>query len=539
MAFQQGLSGLNAASKALDVVSNNIANAATVGFKGAQAQFADVYAASLGIGNASQVGIGAALTTVQQGFTQGNISNSTNPLDIAINGSGFFRLQASPTDQTVTYTRNGQFHLDANGYVINSTGNNLTGYAVVNGVTDRSQLVPVQLDTTGVVPKATGTGESNPGVVIQINLDDRDDKSLTAASPNNLSPWSANTTFPPNDLNTFNYSTPVTIYDQKGNSHQLLMYFTRVANTDGTAPAKNLWEVHYVLDDQDITDNIVAATSGRTGVPTLEFGANGKIVTTGFSTTAGMTMTDTVTADLTNGTPLAFSPDVTPGTVTVTNADGTVTYTEDVGFGGDYVVTATGITFPAGSAITDGQGLQVTYTTSSSAMASDYQFNLDVASLATDFPQFAEMFPEDIPLNFANSTLFGSGYDVNKLTQDGYAYGRLSGVSISDSGVLQGNYSNGQTKNIAQIVLVDFIAPTGLISLGNNQWAETAASGQPLVGDPGSGNRGVLQASAVEDANVDLTQELVNLITFQRNYQASAQSIKTQDQVMQTLVNLR
>lgn len=537
MAFQQGLSGLNTAAKALDVVSNNIANAATVGYKGAQAQFADVYAASLGIGSANQVGIGASMSKVQQQFTQGNISNSNNPLDIAINGSGFYRLQKSATDQTITYTRNGQYHLDDQGYIINATGNNLTGYPVVNGVTNRAQLVPIQLDTTGVVPRATGTATNNAGVVTQINFDDRDLKSLTSASPNNLSPWTSNTSFPPNDLNTFNYSTSVTVYDQKGNDHSLSMYFTRVSNSSGAVPAKNLWEMHFVLDDQDITNDVVAATSGRTGVPTVEFGADGNIVTTGFAVTSGMTMTDTVAADLTGGNTLAFAPNAAG--VVVTNADGSVTYTEDVGFGGDYVVTASGITFPAGTTITDGQGLQVTYTTSATAMASDYQFNLDVTALSTDFPQFAQLFPNNIPLNFDNSTLFGSGYDVNKLTQDGYPYGRLSGVSVSADGVLRGNYSNGQTKDIAQIVLVDFISPTGLVSLGNNQWAETAASGQPLIGDPGTGNRGVLQASAVEDANVDLTQELVNLITFQRNYQANAQSIKTQDQVMQTLVNLR
>lgn len=92
MAFQQGLSGLSVSAKALDVVSNNIANASTIGFKGGQAQFSDVYAASLGVGGGSQVGIGASLPVVQQQFSQGNISNSTNPLDIAVNGSGFFRL---------------------------------------------------------------------------------------------------------------------------------------------------------------------------------------------------------------------------------------------------------------------------------------------------------------------------------------------------------------------------------------------------------------------------------------------------------------
>ena len=292
MAFQQGLSGLNTSSKALDVISNNIANASTVGFKGGQAQFADVYAASLGIGGASQVGIGAALSNVQQQFSQGDISNSNNPLDIAINGSGFFRLQKNVNDQTISYTRNGQYHLDAEGYIINAQGNNLTGYPIENGVTNRSMLVPVQLDTTGVNPLATGSATTNPGIQTQINFDDRDKKSRISATPNNLAPWGANTSFPPNNLNTFNYSTSITVYDQKGNPHALSMYFTRVGNSSSTVPAKNLWEAHFVLDDKDVTGQMLAgANTSYTGVPTLEFGADGKILTTGFSATNTITST--------------------------------------------------------------------------------------------------------------------------------------------------------------------------------------------------------------------------------------------------------
>lgn len=540
MAFQQGLSGLNTSSKALDVISNNIANASTVGFKGGQAQFADVYAASLGIGGASQVGIGAALSNVQQQFSQGNISNSNNPLDIAINGSGFFRLQKNVDDQTISYTRNGQYHLDAEGYIVNAQGNNLTGYPIDNGVTNRSMLLPVQLDTTGVNPLATGSATTNPGIQTQINFDDRDKKSLTSATPNNLAPWGANSTFPPNNLNTFNYSTSITIYDQKGNSHALSMYFTRVGNSAATVPAKNLWEAHFVLDDKDVTGQMLAgANTTYTGVPTLEFGADGKILTTGFSATNTITSTETIAANLTNGNNLGFAP--ATGSITFTDLNGNPVgpYVEGV----DYTVTATGIAYPGTTTITNGQGLIISYSASANpanpALALGSNFTLDTTALAAAYPQFAQLFPNNVPINFENSTLFGSGYDVNKLVQDGYPYGRLSGVSVSPDGVLQGNYSNGQTKKIAQIALVDFISPTGLASLGNNQWAETAASGQALVGDPGTGNRGVLQSSRVEDANVDLTQELVNMITQQRNYQANAQSIKTQDQIMQTLVNLR
>ena len=104
---------------------------------------------------------------------------------------------------------------------------------------------------------------------------------------------------------------------------------------------------------------------------------------------------------------------------------------------------------------------------------------------------------------------------------------------------VQGRYTNGQTRNQGQIVLANFTNPNGLQALGNNQWVETSVSGPPLVGAPATSSLGSLQSSSVEESNVDLTAELVMMITQQRNYQANAQSIKTQDQIMNTLVNLR
>ena len=143
--------------------------------------------------------------------------------------------------------------------------------------------------------------------------------------------------------------------------------------------------------------------------------------------------------------------------------------------------------------------------------------------------------------NFAltGSTQFGTAFGVNALTQNGYTSGRPTGFSIGSDGIVTGRYSNGQSLQLGQIQLSNFRNPNGLEPLGNNAWAETASSGQPLPGTPGSGSLGVLQASAVEESNVDLTKELVDMITAQRSYQANAQTIKTQDQVLQTLVNLR
>jgi flagellar hook protein FlgE len=142
-------------------------------------------------------------------------------------------------------------------------------------------------------------------------------------------------------------------------------------------------------------------------------------------------------------------------------------------------------------------------------------------------------------IDFTGSTQFGSESSVGGLTQGGYATGALTGVSVGSNGVIQGNYTNGQSRDLAQIVLATFANPNGLKSLGNNQWSSSPDSGDALIGTPGAGSRGVLQAAAVEESNVDLTAELVRMITQQRNYQSNAQSIKTQDQILQTLVNLR
>ncbi len=148
MGFQQGLSGLNAASKSLDVIGNNIANASTVGFKQGQTQFADVYANSLNGSSAGTVGIGTKVSGVVQQFTQGNISTTNNPLDIAINGGGFFRMS---TNGAITYTRNGQFQLDKLGDIVNAQGAQLTGYVANSaGVLSTGAAAPININTADI-----------------------------------------------------------------------------------------------------------------------------------------------------------------------------------------------------------------------------------------------------------------------------------------------------------------------------------------------------------------------------------------------------
>jgi len=136
-------------------------------------------------------------------------------------------------------------------------------------------------------------------------------------------------------------------------------------------------------------------------------------------------------------------------------------------------------------------------------------------------------------------TQFGSTFAVSDLTQDGYASGSLTGINVEPSGMVMARYSNGVTRAEGQVAMANFRNPQGLLAVGGNNWIETFDSGPSVIGTPGDGNFGALRSGALEDSNVDLTAELVNMMTAQRTYQANAQTIKTQDQVMSTLVNLR
>ena len=427
MAFQQGLSGLNSASRALDVTSNNIANSSTVGFKSASAHFADVFANSLSGSGASQVGIGTSTSAVQQSFTQGNVTTTNNPLDIAINGGGFYRMS---TNGSITYSRNGQFHLDKDGYVIDDQARRLTGNQATNGVINGA-LGDIQISSAMINPSQTAT------VDMGLNLNSGS-TALTAASvppaliAGTLVAGATPGTYLAPAVASYNNSTSQTIYDSLGNAHVQTYYFVK--------NSANSWNV----------------------LSTVDNGANNG-------------------GEITDVTTLVFGP---TGTLTA----------------------------PAGGTV--------------AGVALNWDASMAVAAQSLSF-------------DFAQTTQYGSAFATNSLGQDGYTSGRLTGLSVAADGMINGNYSNGQARTLGQVVLANFTNPNGLASLGSNQWAETTTSGSAIVGTPNTGTLGVLQSAAVEESNTDLTAELVNMITQQRNYQANAQSIKTQDQIMQTLVNLR
>jgi len=415
MGFQQGLSGLNGAAKNLDVIGNNIANTSTAGFKAGVAQFADVYATSLYGSGGLTIGIGTKVADVAQQFSQGNISVTSNPLDIAISGEGFFRMNQ---DGVITYTRNGQFNLDKDGYVINASNQRLTGFvADAQGNIIGGTPVDIQLSLAPSPPNATTV------VDLVANLDSQQSAIAGAINPAAAA--------------TYNHSTSFTVYDGAGNAHGFVLYFQK--------SAANTWNVDGYVNGTQIDMN----------------GAG-----------AGNTMT------------MAYNPN---GTINQINGA---------------AAAPASITIPA-PVLASG--------------AAALTYNLDMTSF----------------------TQYGSNFGVSFLSQDGYSSGRIAGVSVDRDGIIQGRYTNGQTRTLGQVQLYSFLNPRGLQPLGNNQYFETSESGQPSAGAPGSGVLGYVQSGAIEESNVDLTAELVNLIVAQRMYQANAQTIRAQDQILQTLVNLR
>ena len=419
MSFQQGLSGLNASSKNLEVIGNNVANANTVGAKASRAEFADMYASALNGAGTTTIGIGVNLAAVTQQFTQGNITTTENPLDLAINGNGFFEVTNGV--QTM-YTRNGQFQANKDGYIVNSAGLQLMGYpANDQGVIQPGAARALQLPTGGVDPNVTTE------INVEMNLDARLATTLPATSPQ----------IDFNNADTYNNATSISVFDAKGQDVAVTYYFQK-SGTD-------TWNV--------------------------------------YATANGVTLAGTAAAPL----------------------------------------PVTSITFPADGSAPTAPTAPVTITIPATTNANGAA-TLPITGVALDLTQ---------------ATQFGSPFGVTDMSQDGYAAGKLASLSIETTGIVMATYSNGQSKPAGQIELATFRNPQGLSPLGGNVWARTFASGDPTVGTPGTGNLGGLQASALEESNVDLTGELVDMITAQRVYQANAQTIKTQDAVLQTLVNLR
>ncbi|MBC8025452.1 MAG: flagellar hook protein FlgE [Steroidobacteraceae bacterium] len=405
MPFRIALSGLNASQSDLNVTANNVANTATNGFKGSRAEFADLFAVSLQGVSANSSGNGVRVSNIAQQFSQGNIEFTDSNLDLAISGQGFFILSDSGA---LAYSRAGAFQVDRAGFVVNATQQRLQVYPPLgSGGFNTGGLADLRLQTTDAAPQATSEVE------YVLNLP-------ASAVPPAVAP------FDPNDPNTFNQATSLTLFDSLGAAHTGTMYFSKTATA-------NQWEARLFIDGTAVG---AAQTLQYSNVGALTAPAGGLV------------------------------------------------------------------NFPA-------------YTPTTGAA------NMTIA------------------VDVSRSTQFGANFAVNSVTQDGFTTGRLIGIDIEETGVVQARFTNGRSQPLGQVAIANFSNAQGLQQLGNTQWAETFSSGQALRGQAGNSGFGLVQSGALEASNVDITEELVKMITAQRNFQANAQMISTADAVTQTIINIR
>lgn len=517
--FQQGLSGLNSASKSLDVIGNNIANASTVGFKSSQAQFADLYANSLNGVSGNNAGIGVTTAKLAQQFTQGNIETSTNPLDISINGGGFFR---EVVNGAVQYSRNGQFHEDNSHTLVNAQGAVLTGYlSNAAGTILLGAPVPLTLDKSDLTPVQTTTAN------FQLNLSSAE--KVPATIP-----------FDAGDPTSYNKQTVLNVYDSLGTSHIMTTYYVK---TDA-----NTWDVYAAADNKEVVSgSVAAAINSDTTVQGARTAYNDAVRATPPDVAAIAAAAGAYAAAAYNSMLTAAS--VPPAAASQAQLDAlTAAYSalDPTGSGSITGQTpdqinaklAAAITVPAikvGTLLFDKNGALNPQAMALLPTPQTLPFNISLPI----FPDTGAQQPMVVSTTFDKTTQYGSVTNDLGSTQNGYSAGSWQRYAIDENGVILGQYSNGKSRAMGQICLANFASVDGLTPLGNNAWSESSASGTPTVGVPNAGSMGKLRASSVETSNVDLTQELVNMITAQRVYQANAQTIKTQDSVLQTLVNLR
>lgn len=552
--FGISVSGIKNSQKHIDVTSNNIANSNSFGFKKSRAEFADIYSNSIFTNNKTSTGMGSVNTTVAQQFVQGNLSGDTgNPLDMAIQGSGFFVL-STPGSNTPSFTRNGAFQTDNEGYIVTATGDYLMGWDVNADGSSSS------LDLNGThklqLPSDTGAPQMSTNIGISVNLPA--DKEPVKFTDQAKDPWgkignAADLTadkikygitrnpdgtpgtagdpgtfkqyivdFDPKNSSTYHASTSQTIHDSLGRAHTLTYYMVKMG-PEAEGSNNTVWNVFPFVDGQPVD---IAAKDGQNPVVMT--------VPEGKSSVAGSNFF---------GFQMVFEPNgelkqQVPGKLELVNPADPAAALSSLR---QSLFGAPGMNVPGAGGTPDFGALGVnvydrTFEADGNGNPSHYKGNGSLHSAigqGTDPQQY-------ININFGATQYGSTNFQVTgSPTNNGYSTGVLTSMSVDENGIIQCEYSNGQREAIGKVALADFQNAQGLRKIGDTQWQQTSFSGDAIAMEANTGSAGSIKGSNLELSNVDLTSELVELITAQRNYQANAQSLQTNSTVMDAILNVR
>jgi flagellar hook protein FlgE len=488
-----GVTGLTAYQNQIDVISNNIANVGTVGFKGQDVTFQDLLYQTQGYAsaptttrggvNAVQVGDGVKIGSIDTNFSQGGLQTTGINTNLAINGNGFFTLKNIDGSGTPSYTRDGDFSLNESGYLYDPTsGLAVVGYPVQSDGTI-SQVAPPQPIQVplGLSEKAIGTGfgakqgptgDAQFDVSLGGNLNQTD--YITAVSSAGA------------DITQTTITT--TVYDSLGGAHQVQITYqpdppvadggtgmtlpALVNNPSGTAVTAAT-EFAYTVTATDGSQDGASTTLG-TGY--IFFDQNGQYINT--SGTANATAASVHTA---GSVPSAATGDL-------------------------FTITQWGNTLNANNANNVGTGTAN---------------------------------PAEIGLDFSDMTSLATAATADTVSQNGYTAGILSNISISEDGTITGAFTNGQSTTLGRLAIANFQNEGGLIRTGSNQFVSSANSGTAQYGFAGNGALGTIDSGALEQSNVSIASEFTKMILAQRAFEANGKSITTADQDLQTVIGLK
>lgn len=501
------LSGINAASSGLGVISNNIANAQTVGFKGSRAEFSDLFS-----GPQKSPGNGVKVEAITQNFSQGTVADTGRELDMAIDGEGFFILKDNTGKYDYVYTRNGSFKLDKDGFLTTQAGNQVQGYLLNEAISTENNpvfdttLSSIDLDELNKTPKATDEMSFN------INLDGEENNNVdqdgngvaqtNSSAVNNLTLLS-NTNGPTNYSGFPDFSTNKIIHDSLGGEHRLTAnYFKRDVVTDsnstvdvdgdGNTDKYTSWIVQYTMEDYDeVTGTWVtsghrfdAATGTATGdeglLYELRFDTNGNLID--------------VREPVDNSNPVGQNT----ANAELPNTDWTSVGSQP---SMKWVVDTpiTGANDPLGN------------------------------------PNSTQV---EIKVNMSEMTQYAGSYNLRGVTQNGFKIGDLVGINTGADGIIEARYSNGRSVPVARLALANFADKNAMEKLGGQTYAETFQSGTVQLSAPQTNGFGTINAGSLEYSNVDTTGELVNMIQIQRMYQASSQVISTSNTLFNRILQI-
>ncbi|SDF59027.1 flagellar hook protein FlgE [Desulfovibrio legallii] len=490
-----GATGMKGLSEGMNVITNNLANISTIGYKQQSILFSDLISTDQGgIGDwwgaqtdsyvaVGQTGKGLQVDTVRTLFNQGSFETSNTVTDLAINGKGFFQV----TDGVnLYYTRAGDFRTYEDGVLRTPTGLAVNGY-IYNADGTKGALQQVTLDKFGTMAaKAT----SSVDLRCNLGLESQNSSSETDPYFSLIGQYNANSS-PPIDSSAYGYSTGVTLYGADGSTQTATIYYD-AAPADGADSVVQF----LIASDKTTTDGTSATTgSGLLMSGTLTFNSSGQLTDmTAFTPSAENSV------DLADWQPAALS------------AGGLPQMTVD----GQTVTVNLGISASGGW---------------SNAPAS-------AADVGTDPAALGGMNNAKVASN-ATTNYTDSSSTTSVTSQNGYAAGTLNGIDIGSDGTITGSYSNGKSMDLWQIPICRFTSEDGLRREGNNLFSATPEAGQMDMGVAGTENYGTIEAYATETSNVDMATEMVNMIITQRGFQSNSKVVTTADEMLQKAMELK